>query len=184
MLASPASKSAGGPHIVDAELAAVTSTWPPTTTGARSESLGATTYWMQLLRTANEGERLFRKKLALDLKFERAMAMTKPRTRLPLRPPLLESEMQEQRLKIQERKLAEKCNQALRSTNWLRSGASRSQRAKYGQAAKEARKAEEVSLRKEGQRYACDWKQPRTAWNWPSRKRRKPVRPLHSGELC
>jgi hypothetical protein len=147
-------------YIVDAELAAGhVDLATKLQLVAALGSLGATTILDTGSRApANEGERLFRKKLALDLKFERAMAMTGgPGHDFRFVRHYSNLKMQEQRLKIMEQKLAEKCNQALRKHELALFRAQADlERAKYRQAAKDARKAEELALRREGQQYACE----------------------------
>jgi hypothetical protein len=79
-------------------------------------SLGATTILDAGSRApANEGERLFRRKLALHLKYDRAMVMTEgPEYDFRFACHFSKLKMQKHRLEIQERELAEKCNEALR----------------------------------------------------------------------
>jgi hypothetical protein len=101
------------------------------------------------------GEQLFRRKLNLYLKYDRALAMTEgPECHLRFVRHYCDLRMQENRLKILEKQVAEKCNEALRKHELAEIRAQVALEREKGRAAREARKAEELALRKEGQRYA------------------------------
>lgn len=146
-------------HIVDAELAAGrVDLATKLQLVAAIGSLGATTILDAGSRApANEGERLFRRKLALHLKYDRAMAMTEgPKYDFQFTRHYSNLKMQERRMKMQERRLVEKCNEALMRHQLAEIRAQAALERTKVRAAKEARKVEEATLMKQGQRYAYE----------------------------
>ncbi|MEI8374219.1 MAG: hypothetical protein WCJ35_15460 [Planctomycetota bacterium] len=103
------------------------------------------------------GEKLFQRKLNLHLKYDRAMTMTEGPKHdfrfVRLYPNL---KVQENRLEILEKGLTEKCNEALRKHELAHIRAQAALEREKGRAARESRKAEELALRREGQKYACE----------------------------
>jgi hypothetical protein len=144
-------------HIVDAELAAGNvDLATKLQLVAALGPLGATTILDIGSRApASEGERLFRRKLALHLKYDRAMAMTEgPKHHVAFLRYFSQLKLEESRLKLQEKRLAEKCNAALRRHEIAKIRAEQSLERAKARAAGEARKAEEAALRGEGEQYA------------------------------
>jgi hypothetical protein len=101
------------------------------------------------------GEHLFQRKLKLHLKYDQAMGMTEGSdyhfrfVRL-----YTNLKMQEKRLKVEEAKLGERCNAALRKHELAQIRLEEALDRAKCRAAREARKAEELALRKEGERHA------------------------------
>jgi len=103
------------------------------------------------------GEQLFRRKLQLDLKFERATTMTEgPEYHFRFIRLHAELKMEENRLQTLERKVVEKCNDALRKHELAHIRLEASLEREKRRTAEAARRADEVALKKESLRYACE----------------------------
>ena len=101
------------------------------------------------------GEQLFQRKLKLNLKFDRAMTMTEgPAHHFRFIRLHMDLRMEENRLKILERKLAEKCRDALRKHDLAQLRLKVSLEREKRRTAKAERKADEIGLREEGLRHA------------------------------
>ncbi|MCY2994864.1 MAG: hypothetical protein NTY19_44435 [Planctomycetota bacterium] len=104
--------------------------------------------------SVSAGEQLFQKKLALHLKYDRAMTMTEgPKDHFRFIRLYSQLKMQEHRLKVQETKVAEKCNAALRKHELAQFRLEIERERQQVQAAREARKIEELSLVENGARF-------------------------------
>ena len=125
---------------------------------AAAGPLGATTILDAGSRAPlSEGEELFRRKLNLSLTFDRAMAMLEgPGYQFRFVQLYADLQMQEKRLKLLESKLAGKCNAALCRHELAEVRAQAGLEREKARAAREARKVEELALRREGQRYSAE----------------------------